>query len=352
MVLAAVGVTFLTPVWADQPQYLRGYLNALMDTRFPGLGLRVRKLDSAGQVTLYSETCLGPWQRRDIAQTIQDTGRVTAVQWDRRADCAQEAAPGASADEELAFDVQALPEQVLFAPLLADPRQPRFSMSYQRYRILGETFNAGSVAFGEYFGLASGFLGANGSSQVGLQGAVFALFNLDAASNDLVNADYWIGIPITYRYGRWSYLLRLYHQSSHLGDEFILGNPGIARVNLSYEDLEGLVSYEWEYARLYGGGGTLLASEPALARPHARLGFEFIRPGIAHDIDLLSGVDIQGSEELDWELSRSFQLGLGLRKSGNRRVRLMLEYFRGHSPNGQFFREHVRYSGVGLYFGF
>jgi len=90
---------------------------------------------------------------------------------------------------------------------------------------------------GEYFGLASGFFGEAGISQIGIQAAVFALFNLDAPSSDLVNADYWIGLPLSYRRGPWSYLIRLYHQSSHLGDEFILGNPGINRVNLSYEDL-------------------------------------------------------------------------------------------------------------------
>ncbi len=87
---------------------------------------------------------------------------------------------------------------------------------------------------------------------------MFALFNLDAPSSDLINADYWIGLPISYRKGPWSYVLRFYHQSSHLGDEFILGNPGVDRVNLSYEDMELLVSYEWERWRLYGGGGYLL----------------------------------------------------------------------------------------------
>jgi hypothetical protein len=30
----------------------------------------------------------------------------------------------------------------------------------------------------------------------------------------------------------------------------------------------------------------------------------------------------------------------------------MLEHFRGHSPNGQFYRESLRYTGLGLYFGF
>lgn len=348
----ALGCAVLAPrVHADNQPYLRGYLNALLDSRFPGLGLRVRALTPDGGVRLRTATCLGPWQRRAIADLVRDTGRVTAVNWDSADPCEASGAPNGAADPD-AFDVRALPEQAMFAPLLADPRQPRFSMSYQRYEIGDAPFNAGSVAFGEYFGLAAGFLGENGSSQIGIQGAVFALFNLDGASNDLINADYWIGFPITYRRGRDSYLLRLYHQSSHLGDEFLLGNPNVARINLSYEDAELLASYEWERARVYGGIGYILNSEPEIARSHARIGAEWVQPHAFKGFDFLVGTDVQASAELDWALSRAYQAGFELRRGGNRRVRLMFEHFNGHSPHGQFFREKLRYNGVGLYFGF
>jgi hypothetical protein len=30
----------------------------------------------------------------------------------------------------------------------------------------------------------------------------------------------------------------------------------------------------------------------------------------------------------------------------------MLEYFRGHSPNGQFYREKIDYIGLGAHFNF
>ena len=71
---------------------------------------------------------------------------------------------------------------------------------------------------------------------------MFALFSLDAPSSDLVTSDHWVGFALSYRKGPWSYLLRLYHQSLHLGDEFILGNPDVNRVILGNQDLEGLVS--------------------------------------------------------------------------------------------------------------
>jgi len=351
--------TALTPASAGEPEeYLRGYVDSLLDSRYPGLGLRSQVVSADGTVTLTSRTCLGPSQKRDVGYLLTATGRVNNIKWDLSTDCdkSSDASKPDTGDSErkdtLPPDIYALPEQELFAPLLADPRQPRFSVSYLHYRSPASEFAAASVAFGEYFGLASGFFGNSGSSQVGIQGGVFALFNLDAESSDLINADYWIGLPVSYRRGPWSYLLRFYHQSSHLGDEFILGSPGINRVNLSYEDMEFLASYEWERWRLYGGGGYILNSEPDLAPKHLQGGVEYIKTHAAGRLSLIAAADVQASEELDWRRSRSYQVGFELRSGSPRRARLMLEHFRGHSPNGQFYREPLRYTGLGLYFGF
>ncbi len=342
-ILAAL-LALVTAAAAATDDYLRGYVQALLDSRFPGLGLSVRALGPE-QVMLTARACLGPSQKRDIERLLAISGRKQTVVWDTSTDC-EGSAPAA----DLTYDV--LPERELFAPLIADPRQPRFSVSYQRYKTPSQSFNAASVALGEYFGIASGFLGESGASQIGIQAAVFALFNLDAPSSDLINADYWMGIPLSYRKGPWSYLLRVYHQSSHLGDEFILGNPGINRVNLSYEDIELLVSYEWERLRFYGGGGYLLHSEPDLAPKHLQAGVEYAHPRAVGTFDFVAAADVRASEELDWRRSSSFQAGFELRSASQRRVRLMLEHFRGHSPNGQFYRDPLRYTGLGLYFGF
>jgi len=353
-----ITATVFAPASAAGPEeYLRGYVDSLLDTRFPGLGLRSQIISADGTVKLTSRTCLGPSQKRDVEYLLGKTGQVNEIQWGLSTDCGRSDAADqdkTEAEREAAavVDVYALPEEELFGPLLADPRQPRFSVSYLHYRTNQNEFAAANAAFGEYFGLASGVFGSSGSSQVGIQGGVFALFNLEAPSSDLINADYWIGMPVSYRKGPWSYLLRVYHQSSHLGDEFILGNPGINRVNLSYEDMEALVSYEWERWRVYGGGGYILNSEPDLAPKHLQGGAEYVRARAAGRLSFIAAVDVLASEELDWRRSRSYQVGFELRSNSLRRARLMLEHFRGHSPNGQFYIEPLRYTGLGLYFGF
>jgi hypothetical protein len=348
----ALAAFFGAPVAARADDaYLFGYVDALLDDRFPGLGLRMTAIDAQGRASLSSDTCLGPWQRRDIARLLQETGRVSGIVWDRATDCAAEAQQVAPVPRAT-INIRALPEQALFAPLIADPRQPSFSMRYQRYDTPNQTFNAASVSFGEYFGLAANSFGKAGGAQVGIQGAVFALFNLDATSHDLINADYWIAIPWSFRRGPWSYLVRVYHQSSHLGDEFILGNPGVNRVNLSYEGVEALASHEWEKWRLYGGGGYIFHSEPNLQPAYVHGGVEFVQPRAVAGLDFVAGVDLRAQEELAWRRSRSYAAGFEFRNQSTRRLRLMLEYYRGQSPNGQFYQERLRYWGLGLYFGF
>src|SRR3569623_760993 len=207
--------------------------------------------------------CLSEADRTAIELALLATARVKGVDWSDFVRC-EDAAPPVSppVPAETKAVVEPLPPYSIFAPHLAAPRQPQFSMRYQRYHSSVSEFNAAMVSFGEYFGFASRLWRDASISQVGLQGAVFALFNLDAPSSDLVNADYWIGIPLSYRTGPWSILTRLYHQSSHLGDEFLLGHPGVNRINLSYEDIEALLSLDLDSVRLYGGGGRLIHSEP------------------------------------------------------------------------------------------
>lgn len=92
-------------------------------------------------------------------------------------------------------------------------------------------------------------------------------------------------------------------------------------------------------------------SEPALAPKQIQAGVEYVRPRAVGQFDFIAAVDLHSPEETDWQVSRSFQAGFEFKRTG-RRLRLMLEYYHGHSPNGQFYRESLRYTSLGLCFGF
>ncbi len=258
------------------------------------------------------------------------------------------------------------PADDIFRPLLADPKQPQFFAAYQRLRARasGETLNAAFVGFGEYFGVWGLRRGGCDGVQVGLTGGVFAQFNLDAPSWDLLNADYLVGIPISARRGLWSARLRVYHQSSHLGDEFLLGNPGVERVNLTFEAIDGIVSVERRWWRLYGGGSALVNKEPSsfdgsgLQWGGELRGSRFSSPLSGPTLGNVAltpvfGADFKAFEEQDWAVTTS--LAAGLEWSGERsarRLRLLLTYLRGYNPYGQFFDQKIETIGIGLYFAF
>lgn len=345
---------YAAPTYGTQNEdYLSGYITAVLDLQEASAQVQLVSVDPTSQeAILITKECLANATRVEIERRITLSGLISVIQWQGPEDCLGDSATPApsgepSADEEL--ELVALPAIELFEPIIADPRQPQFSIRYQYYETPDDTFNAASVSFGDYFGFASGLFGGSGISQIGLQGAVFALFNLDAPSLDLVNADYWLGFPMSYRRGSWSFLGRLYHQSSHLGDEFLIAQPTIARINFSYEDVELLVSYDWQQLRIYGGGGYLIHSEPALEPWHAQIGVEAVFPNLYGPLSFVVATDVQADEETDWSYDRSFQVGFSFVKN-NHQIRLMLEHFRGASPNGQFFNESLRYSGLGIYF--
>lgn len=244
-----------------------------------------------------------------------------------------------------------------FLPLIADPKQPQFFMSLLAMKTPVDRVTVGSVGYGESFGLwrAPGDRAGDGW-QLSFVGALFAQFNLSAPSSDLVNADYNVGFRLSHRRGRISTRWRLYHQSSHLGDEFLLSQPDFERLNLSIEVVDVLLSYERSRWRVYGGGGYMIGRDPSDLEPGmAQAGAEYRSTRVHHIGRFLTGIDVRFIEEQDWETGVSFKAGfeLGPPDPGRRNVRIMLEAYDGFAPFGQFFRtDDIRYYGAGLYFGF
>lgn len=191
---------------------------------------------------------------------------------------------------------------------------------------------------------------------LGIQAGVFSIFDLDAPSDDLINSDFRVGIPLTLRYSHFSAQLRIYHQSSHLGDEFLLRNSP-ERINLSYEAVDLILSLDVAKAwRLYGGGGKLIASSPKdLRRYHAHGGVELQSPyPMFGSFYPLVAADFQSFEETGWDENYSLRCGFEIRNPRlvNRKLQILFEYFKGHSPNGQFFLRTIESYGGGIHFFF
>ncbi len=255
-----------------------------------------------------------------------------------------------------------LPKGHLFKPLLADPRWAHFSAAYRNY--LSNNYdgkNIASVSFGETIPFYRANFGHTQAQwELGLQAGVFSDFSLDASSTDLLNTDFIASIYSSIRVQQFSVFARLFHQSSHLGDEFLLSqlNSNFQRINLSYEGIDLKLSYELPYGvRLYGGGSGLFHKEPSNLNIWAtQAGIEFRSPWLLDFAGLrpVIAADIKNHEENNWNADISARAGVefdNLQVLG-RKLQILAEYYNGYSPSGQFYKDKVQYIGIGAHYHF
>ena len=264
---------------------------------------------------------------------------------------------------------EAFPSDDLFRPLLADPEQPQLFALWQFRKSLMEqsAANIGTVGIGENFGFYTRRKGCNGW-QIGLLTGIFSQFNLDTSNSQLINVDFNVGVPLTWRQGNWSARARFYHVSSHIGDEFLGANPTFQSIGLLYEAIDMIVSYDFQkWLRLYGGGAVLVNRQPStIDRNTAHWGFEARTPtplGRSYLFGLLSNPilvlplltgDFKSVEEQAWYINTNVLMGFDMFRVGSfRRFRFLINYYHGYNPYGQFFYSQKTESfGAGAYFMF
>jgi hypothetical protein len=255
------------------------------------------------------------------------------------------------------------PPDQIFCAILADPKEARSFVSLLRgtFRSLDDPSGKGStiasIGLGDSYGLVR-WRGpaANEGVQLDLLGSIFAQFDLGAPSNDLINADYIIGLPLTFRRSGFSTRLRVYHQSSHLGDEYLLRSEDVDRQNLSFESVELLASQDVGPLRLYVGGERIFRREPRTLPLKLFHGGAEFRTRRASRLQLVGGVDLKATDLHNWSPAVSGRAGLEMARYGSqeypaRLVTLMVEVYQGPSPYGQFFQDDISYVGIGLHFG-
>jgi hypothetical protein len=245
----------------------------------------------------------------------------------------------------------------LFSPFHADPRWPHFSALYRNFTAGLNLSGVFSGNFGETFSIYRNKAPFGGEWDFGVQGGVFSIFDVSKQSIDLINADYLVGFLASYRNGRFSSFLRLHHQSSHLGDEFLLNNPGVTRINLSFEELDAKLSYEVTgWLRVYGGGGFLVHRYPDIGRGTSQWGVEFTSARTYFDglLRPVAYADFQANERANWNIARSLMAGFRFENAriGDRQIQILAEYFAGPSPDGQFYTQKVEWFGAGIHFFF
>jgi opacity protein-like surface antigen len=341
---------------AADDSYIAGYAAAVLEHEFnvPGAILQVHE----GVVILTADS-LGKVDRQKVITALEKIpGVVRAEIQEGTLPPAIPAAPPETArQQELPkSDSKFLPHGLLVTPFHADPRWPHFSVASRQISSGVGPSNTGSANFGETFALYRNAAPLDGQWEIALQAGVFSIFNMNAPSKDLVNADYTVGLLTSYRTGPFSGFLRLHHQSSHLGDEFILDSPTpVNRVNLSFEELDLKLSYELtSWFRIYGGGGMLVGRDPSyLSRGTSQVGTELASPWTfwGGKVRPVAYADFQANARSNWRVASSVMAGLQFEDAriGDRKLQILAEYFGGPSPNGQFYTQNTEWFGLGVH---
>ncbi len=189
--------------------------------------------------------------------------------------------------------------------------------------------------------------------QVDIEGA--GLVRLDLRQeHDVRAADFRAGLPITYSFGRFQTRFGYYHLSSHLGDEFLLKNPGFPRVNYSRDVLfVGGSLWLSRSTRIYGEAGWAFYSdisepwefqfgiESAPYRPTGLRGAPYYAIGTS----LRQEVNFSGNfvAQVGWAWRAWDHSGM---------LRTGLHYYNGKSSQFSFYDSFEEFVGWGLWYDF
>lgn len=257
---------------------------------------------------------------------------------------------------------------VLFQPLIAEPRNPVYSVAYRwNDRVLARRQVA--VSLGDIFPVFRWFdvFPARGDLQIDVAACVWANFNMKPERTpahewaELVTTDYLLSVPITYAFDAWSFRLRPYHISSHLGDEFMVNNPDVVRLNPSFEAVDLYTAYQFSVGfRGYFGPGVILNSDRSFPMKYFYFGYglEWRFAGLRYHYHRLYGAPFIALDVQQWQVnnftpSLTLQFGYEWSKlqGAGRKVRIFGEYHNGYSE-GQFFTDRTSYIAIRGSWGF
>lgn len=209
----------------------------------------------------------------------------------------------------------------------------------------------GEVVLGENFPLVV-FKGGHRPIVLGLGSQVYGRFSLTDPKSALISTDWVVGINTTAVLDQWALTLELYHESSHLGDEYGDRFPA-DRLDWTREVMGGWASYVAGSWRFTAGGSYVLVDELDLPAPAGSFGIDFhgkSRRFLGGNVRPVGGVFTEANAATQWRVSTSAKMGLAFATSENHDISVGLIAHDGLSTQRQFYRQESQYIGVELRF--
>ena len=245
--------------------------------------------------------------------------------------------------------------QVLVEEGMAHPRRVRSFISAVHESRIPTSTQLVRMGLGDALFLAAGQTSGGTGWEVELVAGVMGEFDLGVSSFDFIAADFLVGVPVRMKRGGFTGTFRLYHQSSHLGDD-VLARDDVTLDSLNAYDFEAVEVYlgqDLGPVQAYGGFEYRFRRTPDTQDPSV------FHAGVVAGLDLdargrrtlVAGIHgwlaDNGEHEGGMSVRGGVELARGSRgQARGRPVRILLEGLWGQPDAGRFFR--LRRSSIGV----
>ena len=246
---------------------------------------------------------------------------------------------------------QILPTGLMYPAYLAGNREARLGSEMVYIHHLGTVLDStigGRVGLLRY-GTDTALLPEGW--QLDVEAAAFP--RLDSNRN-LVECDYQFGVPLTTRQGPFEMKFGYLHYCSHIGDLFLLDNPGFDRINYVRDSIIwGLALYLTPDVRLYSEANWAFHNDGGSEPWRFQFGADFssLEPTGPWGAPFFA-VNGLLRQENNFSGNVTLQTGWQWRGQSGHLLRLGLQYFNGMSDEMQFFNRFEQQIGGGLWYDF
>ena len=187
---------------------------------------------------------------------------------------------------------------------------------------------------------------------LGFGAEVYGRFNLTNPKSALVSNDWTVGFNLKADLGRWRPAFELYHESSHLGDEY-RDDFTANRIDWTRELATGWLGYVAGRMTFTGGLTRVLRDQLDMTGWAGTLAVDYrgplVRP-LGIRLAPVAGVYADSWEDTDWKVSTSARIGVAVPGSGHREFGFGLIGHWGRSTQRQFYLKPSEYYGAELRF--
>jgi hypothetical protein len=210
----------------------------------------------------------------------------------------------------------------------------------------------GEVVLGENFPLLT-LKGGGHPIVFGFGSQVYGRFSLNDPKSSLISTDWVVGVNTTAVLRPWQLTLEVYHESSHLGDEYGDRFPG-DRLDWTREVVAGWAGYAIGLWRFTAGASYVMIDELKLPAPGASFAVDYhgkSRPFMGGQVRPVVGLFTEAESATRWRVSTSAKLGFAFATGPeNHDIGIGLIGHNGLSTQRQFFRQESQYIGLEIRF--